>query len=377
MTEHLRIRAKKSGETWGQYYQAHHLPFGIISFFFGFAFDTLMVSDIEELHCIIQQIIYLFLVGLVLYYEIVQASSDWKPSGFAAKLWNFREGFVHFFLGTLLNIYSIFYFKSASLSSSIYFIALLAILLVVNEAPALRGKGPIVRLSLWALCLSSFFVLILPLVFGSVGIVPFGSSILASAVVLYLLFKILQTRRDLRFDQVNMLFLPAVGTLGLYVLLYFLKLVPPVPLALKSIGIYHNVVKTEKEWTLTEEKPWWRFWHHGDQSFQAKPGDRIYVYFAIHAPSKISNVVHVKWMFKDPRQGWIPADKIKELNISGGRHEGFRGMFWKENYQSGDYRVSIETPEGLEIGRIGLTVEKVAGSAKPPPPAISDVQPGS
>ena len=45
------------------------------------------------------------------------------------------------------------------------------------------------------------------------------------------------------------------------------------------------------------------------------------------------------------------------------REHGYRGYTVKSNYQPGDYRVQIETTDGREIGRIGLTVEDDPGLA--------------
>lgn len=355
MLSHLKIRKKNPDESWGQYYAAHHLPFGILSFICGFTFDAIMVPDIEELHCILQQIGYLLFVGWVLYLEILESAGDWKPGPRFAKFWNYREGFAHFFLGTLLNIYSIFYFKSASLSSSIYFFIFLFVLLIINEAPSLRNRGPIVRLGIWTLCASSFYVVVIPLLFGFGGPVPFAVSLLSAAVTLYLFYKIVQRHEHLRTNQLHLLFLPAVAVLPLYLAFYVLKLVPPVPLALKQIGIYHNIEKVNGEYVLTEEKPWWRFWNNGDQMFYAKPGDKIFVYAAIHSPTKFADEVRIQWFYKDPRRGWQLSDNIP-LQIHGGRHEGFRGYAYKSNYQPGDWRVSIQTLDGLEIGQINLEV---------------------
>ena len=48
------------------------------------------------------------------------------------------------------------------------------------------------------------------------------------------------------------------------------------------------------------------------------------------------------------------------MNITGGRKEGYRGFAMKQNYQPGEWRISIETTDGREIGRIYFEVYKIA-----------------
>ena len=42
--------------------------------------------------------------------------------------------------------------------------------------------------------------------------------------------------------------------------------------------------------------------------------------------------------------------------IYGGRELGFRGYAYKNNYLPGDWKVFVETQDGLELGRISFNV---------------------
>ena len=150
---------------------------------------------------------------------------------------------------------------------------------------------------------------------------------------------------------------PALITFIMYTNLYGLGLVPPVPLSLKYIGIYHKVEKVNGEYLLSYHRPSWKFWQNGAQTFLAKPNDSIIAFATVFSPVSIKDQIMLNWYFDDPKQGWVKWDSIP-LSISGGRAEGFRGYGVKKNYQVGDWKVIISTSDQREIGRISFTVEE-------------------
>ncbi|HEX9450513.1 MAG TPA: DUF2914 domain-containing protein, partial [Burkholderiales bacterium] len=137
--------------------------------------------------------------------------------------------------------------------------------------------------------------------------------------------------------------------------LYVVRLIPPVPLSIPFIGVYHNVERSEDSFRLSHERPYWEFWHHGDQNFAAQPGDRIYVFFRIFSPARFSDQVLMRWYWKDASGGWKLQDSIP-IKIVGGREQGFRGYGTKNNYQPGDWKLQVETTDGREIGRVYFDV---------------------
>jgi hypothetical protein len=157
--------------------------------------------------------------------------------------------------------------------------------------------------------------------------------------------------------------LPFAGIQVLFVALYFLRLIPPVPLSVTYMGIYHGIKKDGGHYELQYTRSKWRFWQHGDQTFSARPGDVIYCFAQVFSPSRFKDEIQVRWLYYDPRRGWSKADAIP-LNIVGGREEGYRGVTKKENYQPGDWRVVVETRDGREVGRIGFTIEKDEASGE-------------
>jgi len=137
--------------------------------------------------------------------------------------------------------------------------------------------------------------------------------------------------------------------------LYLVRLIPPVPLSIPFIGVYHNVERSEDAFKLSHERPYWKIWHHGDQDFAAQPGDRIYVFFRIFSPARFSDQVLMRWFWKDNAGKWKLQDSIP-IKIVGGREQGFRGYGMKSNYQPGDWKLQVETTDDREIGRVYFEV---------------------
>ena len=145
----------------------------------------------------------------------------------------------------------------------------------------------------------------------------------------------------------------------LFFVLYSFKVVPPLPLSLKYMGVFHKVEKLENSYQVSHENPWWKFWNHGDQEFVAWPNDKVYFFTNIFAPGGFDEKVYIHWLL-ETNDGLKTTDRIP-LQITGGRSEGFRGYAYKQNFSEGDYQIRVESSEGIEIGRINLTIKKVGG----------------
>jgi hypothetical protein len=84
----------------------------------------------------------------------------------------------------------------------------------------------------------------------------------------------------------------------------------------------------------------------------------VYVFFRIFSPARFADQVLVRWYWKDGKRGWTLQDSIP-INIVGGRELGFRGYGVKSNYQTGDWRVQVETTDEREIGRMYFRLDMV------------------
>lgn len=332
-------------------YRKHRSRVPLAAFFAGFLFDMIMLRRIDELAVIIQQALYIAISATLIGVELVELDRHVSAPRGLVKAWKYREHFLHFLLGTLLNSYTIFYFKSASAASSFLFLALLAGLLYVNEFKRFASWQTHVHVALLSLCVISYLLALSPIVLGFIGTVPFLCSLLLSGIFYYAYQRALKRHR---VDPIHLAVSYAAPQI-LFVLLYFLHAIPPVPLSVKYMGIFHSVKKSNGEWELAYTRSRWKFWQNGDQTFYARAGDEIFCFAQVFSPGGFHDRLQVRWSYWDERRGWLPADAIA-LQVTGGREEGYRAVTKKSNFQPGSWRVQIETMGNREIGRIGFEV---------------------
>lgn len=343
-----------------EFYEKYQKYFPAAFFLGGFAVDLLTTDRIDQSFSLIQQAVYLLLIMIFVYWEVVTPTIFQKEGHFLQKVWKFHVEALHFLFGSLLSLYTIFYFKSASLMTSFVFMFFMAGLLIINELPQFQKQGMRIRSSLMALCLSSYFIYLVPVVSGEIGVISFILSMAVSlGFFLFVSVRVLRRIPDQTFIKKNFV-LPGLLVQFAFVALYFAKVLPPVPISLKYIGIYHDIQKHEGRYVLNYERSWWRFWQSGAQTFVKRQGDKLYCFVSIFSPTQFKDKLHLAF-YKKGKNGWRKHDTIP-LDIKGGRSQGYRGYVYKSNFELGDWQVRVMTSDSREVGRISLDVVQ-AGSA--------------
>lgn len=337
-----------------QFYEKYQGYFPATFFIGGFVFDLLTTDRIDQVFSLIQQAAYLALIMLFVYWEVVTPKAFQNEEKFLTKLWGWHVELLHFLFGSLLSLYTIFYFKSASLMTSFAFMFFLAALLVINEFPQFQKRGFLIRSALLALCLSSYFIYLVPVMTGSIGTFSFVVAMATSMAIFYLLgTRVQKKKQEQSWIQKNIL-LPGLLVQMLLIGLYFFKALPPVPISLKHIGIYHHVQRQGDSFALSYERPWWKFWQSGAQSFHYREGDQVHCFVQIFSPTQFSDAMKLVW-YKRGTKGWSQRDAIG-LAIRGGRDRGYRGHAYKSNFEKGKWQIRVMTSDEREVGRISFDV---------------------
>lgn len=146
---------------------------------------------------------------------------------------------------------------------------------------------------------------------------------------------------------------------------YFLKLIPPVPLALDQSLLAYNISKENDTYEITyDADDWYIFWRDHKPYVNINSTDKIYIFTSIFAPTDLNKKVYHLWKRYNPKTDtWDVTDKIG-FTVVGGRNRGFRGFSYKNNIAEGEWKVEVVTEEGLIIGVLDFRlISKTKGNS--------------
>ncbi len=232
-----------------------------VFFLFGFIFDIATLGEVDDFSNLISLTIYLILSAFFIYCEIIEFKVSENAHKYVKTIFEYSNDIFHFVLGALLSAFTLFYFKSSSLSNSFLFMLLMFSLLILNETQIFQKKGIFLKSSLFKICQISYLIYLIPLILGKIGFPVFLFSAILSLAISFGTFKFLSNKRQ-GVDFVNQWILPHVMVACIFLILYVFKAIPPIPLSLKSIGIYHGLEKKEGKYILQRERSFWKFWQN-------------------------------------------------------------------------------------------------------------------
>jgi hypothetical protein len=199
--------------------------------------------------------------------------------------------------------------------------------------------------------------MIYPVILGHVGKLPFSLSIVSTILCIWFFYRLVYRKIENKNSLRKALLLPSSSILAIFLGFYYLGWIPPVPLSVKEVGVYHNIERNEEgNYKLFYERADWKFWLSGDQNFKAYTGDKIYIFTRIFSPARFDDTLYLNWQLYDKKRGWQSTDKIP-IRVSGGRKSGYRGYAYKENFSDGEWRVLVETNDGREVGRLKFEIK--------------------
>lgn len=342
---------------WQKY--EHHLGVGALAV--GFSFDLLLAKSPASVVDNILLVTYLFVAASIiiilnLHKRRMQANATGveKAEPFVLLL------VLQFCFGGLASNMLVLYGKSGTLAGSAFFLALLAAMVFGNEY--LRGRYAQLRfnIAVYYFLLLTYCVIAAPTwIFHAIGPGVFFMSGLISLAVMALFCLVLFTL-VLRGDRKQQLqqFVALVGTI--YIIfngLYFFNIIPPVPLSLKDIGVYHSVLKSSTGDYLGVYEPtaWYIFWRDTSATLHYTPGESAYCFSSVYAPGNLNTPIYHVWEYYDPTvKKWETESRIS-YDISGGRQDGYRGFSATAALTPGEWRCNVETATGALIGRISFT----------------------
>jgi hypothetical protein len=344
-----------------------HKKYAPLLFFIGgFIFDTLTLGRIDRLYDLIVLCLHMTALTVTLYLYNLAFDGKWKNT----ILQRYEEYFplaIQFFFGGLSSAYVIYFSRSVSLSKTISFFVILIVLLFANEFLKKRISNKYLQFSVFFFLNLTFFTFMIPVFIKEMntGIFIFSglvSLLLTLTLIIIIYSKSPNTRSEIHKGKIIGLILSIYTIINIF---YFLNLIPPVPLALDKGIVAYNIKQVNNDYIVTYDRDDTKiFWREHKLKFLYIPGEKVYVFTSIFAPTDIKKAILHRWKwYNDNTSEWEITDDIG-YNITGGRDSGYRGYSFKNNVKEGLWKIEVITEEELVIGVIDFEI--VINSYKKP-----------
>ncbi len=324
-----------------------------ISFLFGFAVDNLTLNRVDQVfdNIVLASYVVLAMGSLLILYG---ATAGKLPEQYEPYARAWAPLVTQFAFGGLLSGILIFYGRSGSWFASWPFLVLILAVIAGNELLERRAQRLLFNVGLLFVGLFLYLVLLVPVITGKMGawIFLFSGALALAAMYGFVRLLALIVPNFLRANMRMVVF--TVG--GLYAamnFLYFTNIIPPIPLSLKALGIYHEVVRIESgSYALTYERgAWYQPLKDSDTTYHYQTGDTVYCFTSVFAPTRLSTEIFHRWEYYVPEdREWRTHGRFS-YHIDGGRDEGFRGFTLIENVREGKWRCTVETGRKQVLGR--------------------------
>ena len=268
---------------------------------------------------------------------------------------------LQFFFGALLGASLIFYWFSGAFSVSWPIMLIVAFLMIFNDVFRHYFERPALHIGVYFFATFSLFSLILPFVFSSIDVWVFLLAGVASLIVFGGFIGILMYFCSEIKRQKWLLFFVVFGIFTSMNTLYFLNIIPPIPLALREARMYREIKVSSLQYTMKEESEslWDKYFFdliYG-QKLHPKKNEKVYLYNAIFAPAKLTSKIIHQWQYYDENQKkWLDINELS-FNIVGGRKEGYKGYSFMSNLQEGRWRINVQNERGQVLGRVRFVIE--------------------
>lgn len=336
-----------------------HKKYAPVLFFMGgFIFDTLTLGRIDRTYDLVMLCVHMTSLSITLYLFNLMDDGTWDNT-FLKKYQLYFPLAIQFFFGGLSSAYVIYFSRSVSLSKTMGFFILLLFLLLANEFLKKRISNKYLQFGVYFFISFTFFAFMIPVfisemnttVFIISGLVSLGTTL---TLIIFIYGKSKTTRAEISLRKLIGLILLIYATINVF---YYFKLIPPVPLALDTGLVAHQVSKQNGNYLVTyEAEEWYIFWRKHKLKFIRSENESVFVFSSIFAPTDLKKSIFHRWgWYNTTTEEWEIVEDIG-FEVTGGRDNGFRGYTYKNNVKNGLWKVEIITDEELVIGVIDFEI---------------------
>lgn len=325
----------------------------------GFVVDIFTLNQIDQVFDNAILIVHLIIVGVM----IALLFSNGTPIGerfYVRPRKELYRAIMLFSFGGLFSGFFLFYFRSGTFVTSAPFILLMLGLMLAAEFLKKYYHAVSFRITVYFIAIFSWTIFFVPLVVNRVSAGLFIVSGILSLLMISGFLYLLRTINPYYFRKRYKKFITGIlVAFAVFNGLYFLNIIPPVPLSLKFNSVYHSVERVEDfVYKATyEPAPWYQPFRKRSRVYHRRPGEPVYVFTAVFTPAHLETEIHHKWQFFNRETGrWETRSDIP-INIRGGRNEGFRGFSFKTAVEPGQWRVTVTNKRSQVLGYVRFKIK--------------------
>src|SRR5690625_3018195 len=353
-----RTLVKLRNSRFRKFIRRHQKYLPVIFFMGGFIFDTLTLGRIDRIYDLSVLCGHMSFLTVVIYLFNMMDDGKWENT-FLERFQIYFPLAIQFSFGGLSSAFVIFFSRSVSMTKTITFFIILVALLFANEILKKRISNKYLQFSVYFFISFTFFSFIIPvflkqmntLIFIISGLVSLGVTL---SLITFIYRKSPSTRVEINLKKMLGIIFLIYTTINIF---YFTNLIPPVPLALDTGLVAHDVQRENDTYKVIYERDdWYIFWRDHRLKFIRQPGEKVYVFTSIFAPTEIKKSVAHRWKwFNEKTDDWEVVDNIG-YEITGGRDAGYRGYTYKKNVKPGLWKVDVITEEELILGIVEFEI---------------------
>ena len=330
-----------------------------ILFVAGFTFDLFILPEAGHAATIWIGLVYLSIIA----FSII--CREWVISRNTAsvserKVYSFLTFTIAYFSGSALSFVCVYALRSAILAVSWPLLLLLLLCVLANEMVASHHFRLTLDVGVFLIALFFFVAFNMPLLLNVQNDMTFFLSTVAAILVSLFFIYCLSFTSESAKEESSRSYALAFGIPMFIGMLYFLNVIPAVPLSLAEAGVYHSVIKSEKSiFTGTKEKDTRILGKFRTPVYHKTSSDNgVYFFSSVSAPAQLSAPISHVWEYYDEvEKRWTEKSTIS-FTLSGGRESGYRAYSYKENTVDGLWRVTVKVDDKRIVGRSKFYVKQ-------------------
>jgi hypothetical protein len=330
-----------------------------IIFVVGFLFDMFILPDINDPIARYIGVAYLSAVALLIMFREWLVSRN-TASQMEQRLYSIATFGIAYFSGSALSFVFIYALRSAALSVSWPLFLILLICMIANEYVATHNYRFTLDVGVLLIATLFYTVFNIPILLKTQNDITFAIGIGVSIIISLAYIYLLKYMSETAYDEAPRAYALAIGIPMFVGMLYFLNVLPAVPLSLKDAGVYHGIIKTMSGDYIAKEESDPRFLARFRTSiYHLAPTDTgIYFFSAVNAPVELTAPITHVWEYYDNQsKRWVESTRVS-FTLAGGRSDGYRAYSLKENLTEGLWRVTVKVDQSRIVGRLKFNVVK-------------------